>query len=101
MNEEVTVTLTLQKDLGLFGKLRSFPVTIRARASGKVRCIGNEKMLSEFQETSDRAEGSMAPAAVAAAIAMLLSSLEFPNTCALSSRQPGLRMPWNLPWFPW
>ena len=35
LNEEVTVTLTLQKDLGLFGKLRSFPVTIRARASGK------------------------------------------------------------------
>ena len=34
-NEEVTVTLMLQKDLGLFGKLRSFPVTIRARASGK------------------------------------------------------------------
>ena len=33
--EEVTVTLMLQKDLGLFGKLRSFPVTIRARASGK------------------------------------------------------------------
>ena len=35
LNEEVTVTLMLQKDLGLFGKLRSFPVTIRARASGK------------------------------------------------------------------
>ena len=34
-DELVRVTLTLQKDLGLFGKLRSFPVTIRARASGK------------------------------------------------------------------
>ena len=32
---QLTVTLMLQKDLGLFGKLRSFPVTIRARASGK------------------------------------------------------------------
>jgi len=35
LNEEVTVTLILQKDLGLFGRLGSFPVTIRARASGK------------------------------------------------------------------
>ena len=35
LNEEVTVTLVLQRDLGLFGRLGSFPVTIRARASGK------------------------------------------------------------------
>lgn len=35
LNEEVTVTLTLQKDLGLFGKLKAFPVTIQARAAGK------------------------------------------------------------------
>lgn len=35
LNEEVTVTLVLQRDLGLFGKLGSFPVTIRASASGK------------------------------------------------------------------
>lgn len=35
LNEEVTVTVTLQKDIGLFGRLGSFPVTIRARASGK------------------------------------------------------------------
>ena len=35
LNEEVTVTLILQKDLGLFGRLGSFPVTMRARASGK------------------------------------------------------------------
>lgn len=35
LNEEVTVTLTLQKNIGLFGKFGSFPVTIRARASGK------------------------------------------------------------------
>lgn len=35
LNEEVTVTLVLQKDLGLFGKFGLFPVTIRARASGK------------------------------------------------------------------
>lgn len=35
LNEEVTVTVTLQKDLGLFGRLGSFPVNIRARASGK------------------------------------------------------------------
>ncbi len=35
LNEEVTVTVTLQKDIGLFGGFGSFPVTIRARASGK------------------------------------------------------------------
>lgn len=35
LNEEVTVTVSVQKDLGLFGGFGSFPVTIRARASGK------------------------------------------------------------------
>lgn len=35
LNEEVTVTLVLQRDLGLFGRLGTFPVTIRASASGK------------------------------------------------------------------
>lgn len=35
LNEEVTVTVTVQKDLGLFGNFGSFPITIRARASGK------------------------------------------------------------------
>ena len=35
LNEEVTVTVTLQKDLGLFGNFGSCPITIRARASGK------------------------------------------------------------------
>ena len=35
LNEEVTVTVTIQKDLGLFGNFGSFPITIRARASGK------------------------------------------------------------------
>lgn len=35
LNEEVTVTLVMDKDLGLFGRFGSFPVTIRAAASGK------------------------------------------------------------------
>jgi hypothetical protein len=35
LNEEVTVTLTLRRDLGLFGGFGSFPVTLRAEASGK------------------------------------------------------------------
>ena len=35
LNEEVTVTLVLHKDLGLVGRFGSFPVTVRARASGK------------------------------------------------------------------
>ena len=35
LNEEVTVTVTVQENLGLFGYFGSFPITIRARASGK------------------------------------------------------------------
>lgn len=35
LNEEVTVRLTYWYDLGLFGIYGSFPVTLRAEASGK------------------------------------------------------------------
>ena len=35
LNQEVTVTLTLQRNLGLFGGFGSFPVTLTSRASGK------------------------------------------------------------------
>lgn len=35
LNEEVTVRLTYQYDLGLFGSFGSFPVTLQAEASGK------------------------------------------------------------------
>ncbi len=35
LNQEVTVTLTLQRDIGLFGNFGSFPVTLRAQATGK------------------------------------------------------------------
>lgn len=35
MNEEVTVTLTLERNIGLFGGFGSFPVQLKARASGK------------------------------------------------------------------
>jgi len=35
LNNEVTVTLTLQRNLGLFGGFGSFPVTLTSRASGK------------------------------------------------------------------
>lgn len=35
LNEEVTVTVTVQMDLGLFGGFGSFPITVRARATGK------------------------------------------------------------------
>lgn len=35
LNEEVTVRLTYRYNLGLFGSLGSFPVTLRAEASGK------------------------------------------------------------------
>lgn len=35
LNEEFTVTVTTQADLGLFGGFGSFPITLRAQASGK------------------------------------------------------------------
>lgn len=35
LNEEVTVTLTYRTNIGLFGEFASFPVTLRAQASGK------------------------------------------------------------------
>ena len=35
LNEEVTVTLILQRNIGLFGDFGSFPIQLKARASGK------------------------------------------------------------------
>lgn len=35
LNEEVTVTLTLPREIGLFGRFGSFPVTLRSQATGK------------------------------------------------------------------
>ena len=35
LNEEITVTVVLEKDLGLFGGIGSFPVTLKASAAGK------------------------------------------------------------------
>ena len=35
LNQEVTVTLTLERNIGLFGGFGSFPITLRSEASGK------------------------------------------------------------------
>ena len=35
LNEEFTVTVTLQTNIGLFGGFGSFPITLRAEADGK------------------------------------------------------------------
>ena len=35
LNQEFTVTLTMQADIGLFGGFSSFPITLKAQASGK------------------------------------------------------------------
>jgi hypothetical protein len=35
LNEEVTVTLTLRTNIGLFGDFGSFPIILQAQASGK------------------------------------------------------------------
>ena len=34
LNEEVTVTLTLRRNIGLFGGFGSFPITLQAQATG-------------------------------------------------------------------
>ena len=35
LNEEVSVVLTMETDIGLFGEFVSFPVSLRSRAEGK------------------------------------------------------------------
>ncbi|MSS10379.1 DUF4320 family protein [Clostridium sp. WB02_MRS01] len=35
LNQEVTVTLTLERNIGLFGGFGSFPITLRSEASGR------------------------------------------------------------------
>ena len=35
LNQEITVTLTLERNIGLFGGFGSFPITLRSEASGK------------------------------------------------------------------
>lgn len=35
LNEEFTVTVNLQTDIGLFGGFGSFPITLKAQAAGK------------------------------------------------------------------
>ena len=35
LNSEVTVYLTLERNIGLFGNFGSFPITLRAQATGK------------------------------------------------------------------
>ena len=35
LNEEITVTVTFETNIGLFGGIGSFPVTLRADAAGK------------------------------------------------------------------
>ena len=35
LNHEVTVTLTMDTNIGLFGEFASFPITLRSQATGK------------------------------------------------------------------
>lgn len=35
LNDEVTVTVTLERNIGMFGEFGSFPIRLQARASGK------------------------------------------------------------------
>lgn len=42
LNQEVTVTLTLQKDIGLLGNFGSFPSPCAPRPLGNPKCTGSE-----------------------------------------------------------
>lgn len=56
LNEEVTVTLTLDMDIGLFGRLQAhFPSRCSRRPPESRRCIGNEQALFSFAATPARA----------------------------------------------
>ena len=35
LNDDMTVTLTLETNIGLFGEFASFPITLRSQATGK------------------------------------------------------------------
>ena len=35
LNDDITVTLTLETNIGLFGEVASFPITLRSQATGK------------------------------------------------------------------
>ena len=35
LNDDITVTLTLEANIGLFGEFASFPITLRSQATGK------------------------------------------------------------------
>ena len=35
LNHEVTVTLTMETNIGIFGEFASFPITLRSQATGK------------------------------------------------------------------
>lgn len=35
LNDDITVTLTLETNIGLFGEFASFPITLRSQATGK------------------------------------------------------------------
>lgn len=56
LNEEVTVTVTIQKDLGLFGNFGSFPITIRQEPPERVRCTGNEEVKKKDSRPIKRPE---------------------------------------------
>ena len=43
LNQEVTVTVTYETDIGLFSGFGSFPITLRADATGNRRCIGSDQ----------------------------------------------------------
>lgn len=54
LNEEVTVTLTHEIDLGLFAGFGSFPITLRQMPQESRRCTGNEQTQADFERPARR-----------------------------------------------
>ena len=52
LNEEVTVTLTLPKEIGLFGRFGSFPVTLQSQPENQ-KCIGSEEEAVDSKNQTD------------------------------------------------
>ena len=59
LNKEVTVTVTIQKDLGLFGNFRS-PLRSGQEPPAKARCTGNEKIFETCRPSFERPQGEHA-----------------------------------------
>lgn len=68
LNQEITVVLTYETNLGLFAGFGSFPITLRSEATGKVRCIG----MSRFKQAIRDRRGISFPLIIAVTLSLVI-----------------------------